>query len=455
MVSHQWRYLSQLSLVCYITTPSAPGIDTDLLRRVKEGLFCSNAQEKSTMASSISTHTTRKLSALLVLGILGVFGIYHVGSLRVRYRFEKGAVSSSRTPLNPGKMANWTERHATRRIENSKRMEELINLLPHFVASDEILSFHELEVQWTPILQDQGIVLFGDSTSRLLYNKLWCLMEGIFREENRERECSKAGKESLKATGQACTLTNSEKCIFQAALTNKSAPAIKLYYGAHYSLNPLPVKTRELIQPLARFVFFGMPCLHSLWSPGSREKYVYTEYPKWSRNFDDFYNSIEPLASLNGMDVLLGTPVTVCEEKFEAESELIRAYLAEERFGDDPNKAKHQIEYYNYGFKKSIKGALPHDYRGPIPVLRDFRANHSADNALFDQGGVLECTVTGLTALHQRHGVLNGNFVVADLQGATSNGCNGTDDGRHYILGVPLRRQLTLLLRAVQHAHSL
>jgi hypothetical protein len=41
---------------------------------------------------------------------------------------------------------------------------------------------------------------------------------------------------------------------------------------------------------------------------------------------------------------------------------------------------------------------------------------------------------------------------VLDMHGATEFGCDDTNDGRHYTRGLSLRRELTLLLRAMQDA---
>jgi hypothetical protein len=155
--------------------------------------------------------------------------------------------------------------------------------------------------------------------------------------------------------------------------------------------------------------------------------------------------------------MFVGTAVALCDSKLGVEKQLIDAYLR----GSD-TKNERLIDYYNRQ-KVDPSKLLALNHSGTFPVWKSFRANHSCDNSLFDETGALKCSATGLSVLEQHElftsaiGVdeQRNKITVLDMHGATVNACDNTPDGRHYSQGPPMRRQLTLLLKAIARQRRL
>ena len=232
-----------------------------------------------------------------------------------------------------------------------------------------------------------------------------------------------------------------KQCDLVATTLSNATMDLHLQFLEVWNINKVPP---QVFNPIGdnrdRFIFYMQPCLHSLWVPGGRENDISTEYPRWNTTFHDFYTSIEQANP--AYSFLLGTTVSVCDSKIW-ERPLVKMYLEGGSFVN--GEPRSVLDLYNYQGRAN----LPVNYSGPIRVIKPFRENHTCDNSLFDEGGVLKCTSVGLEVLGQ-HGLLKNPIVkIVDMHEATNFACPDTSDGRHYSRGA-LRRQLTLLLKAMQ-----
>lgn len=358
---------------------------------------------------------------------------------------------TSKPPADPTTIAptrvpppDWMKAHLQEKVNTDIELQDLEkNFSSSFIKLDDIdviLSYRELEEQFLPLLQGGGLIMVGDSTTRVLFVTLWCLMDGLFRygENDDERSCNKL-QEELK---QKCKDSNyGKECDSRATFTNATM-SIHLQNLNNYDLESTPKATLDAIRASPnRTIYFGLPCLHSLWSPGTRENAVHTDYAHWPDFFRKFYDSVEQAVTLQPL--LFGTTVTLCDAKLGSEKELIDAYLRGEEFVY--GTTTRLSDAYTHGAVN-----LPPKYSGPIPLFRAFRKNHSSDNALFDETGGSKCTSVGLQVLAQHNLSKRSTTRLLDIHGVTANGCDNTPDGRHYTTGLTVRRELMLLLKAME-----
>jgi hypothetical protein len=342
---------------------------------------------------------------------------------------------------------NWTDIHLQEKRNTQKDLVALRHEMEsRFISlkdNDEILTFQELEEEYRPLLQRRGLLIMGDSTSRILFGSLWCLIEGVFRSQGAQDKdvCG----ERLKSLKERCEapMASGEQCDLIATFTNETTP-LHLQFQRNWNIGKMSAGLlKTMSNNRNRFIFYMLPCLHALWMPGGREKDIHTEYPSWNGSFQEFFNSMEEADPAHGL--LVATSVTLCDRKLW-EKPLVDMYLEGKEFVN--GKPISILNLYKYQGRTT----LPANYSGPIPVLQSFRENHTCDNALFDEAGNLKCTAVGLEVLSQHHLMKNPAVKVLDMHGATEFGCDDTNDGRHYTRGLSLRRELTLLLRAMQDA---
>ena len=348
---------------------------------------------------------------------------------------------------------NWTRLHLAEREKTERNFQVLKSKLQSRFKSleqaDEILGYPELAKQFRPLLQQRGLLMMGDSTSRMLFGALWCVMDGIFPADGDNNLSACDGRqEALKKKCRASM--NSSECGLRASFSKESATFsnetanFHLSFQRHQDVGWLDDRVVEVMRDNRdRFIFFLLPCLHALWAPGGREKSVRSRYPSWNTSFHELYTSVEQANPAHSF--LLGTTVAVCDSKLW-ETPLIEMYLQGENFVN--GEPSHEFKLYNAQRNTSLHA----NYSGPVPVMSSFRENHTCDNSLSDEGGALKCSSVGLEVLLEHTLITNPAVRVVDMHGATEFGCNDTDDGRHYKRGLTLRRELTLLLRAMQSA---
>jgi hypothetical protein len=171
------------------------------------------------------------------------------------------------------------------------------------------------------------------------------------------------------------------------------------------------------------------------------EKYIDHLYPTCFPFFPDLFTSIEKANPVHSFFV--GTTTAICESKLWAKK-MVDMYLEGKEFVNGTPRPLATM------YRNQKTAPLAANYSGPIPVLTSSRKNHQCDNFLFDDAGGMNCVAVGLETLAQ-HSLFNNSAVkVLDIRGASEFGCNDTTDGVHYIRGLSLRRQLTLLLRGMQ-----
>jgi len=348
---------------------------------------------------------------------------------------------------------NWTDLHLQEKERTQKDLVELKRKMDsRFISlkeNDEILTFQELEDQYRPLLQGRGLLMMGDSTTRLLFGKLWCLIEGVFRtQEDEDQDQCSPRLHKLKSRCEA-SMSLGEQCQLTATFTNETTP-INLQFQNKWEIGKIVPELRKILSNNRdRFIFYMLPCLHALWMPGGRERTIHTEYPSWNGSFQEFFNSLEEADPAHTFFV--ATSVAMCESKLW-EMPLVEMYLQDKHFVN--GEPRDILKLYEYQGMTRRPVPLPANYSGPIPVLQSFRENHTCDNALFDEAGNLRCMAVGLDVLMQHSLMKNPAVKVLDMHGATAFGCDDTDDGRHYTRGLSLRRELTLLLRAMQSTPS-
>lgn len=356
---------------------------------------------------------------------------------------ERFSSSSTRRP-------DWHAAHAKDAHVAAKRLDELQTGAIALKNDDHVLSYDELEEQFTSLLQTRGLVMIGDSTVRVLYGAIWCLVEGMYKNHqsggnNEDRICV-ALQERLK---RKCKNAARADCDTKAAFTNTMNASLEYIPNNYLGRLQFPGLMQQVNFTENKIAYAGMPCLHSLWSPGGREQGVFHGlYPQWPQLFDTLYTQLGDAVVNNNNKLLLGTTVTSCDQKAGTEQELIQAYLADETLPlhNDKKKTKRLVDFYNVNLKP-VHRLSATNFSGPIPVIRPKHASHAMDASLFDEGGAAACSVVGLESLTSTTMAIATSVV--DMHGATANGCDDTSDGHHYTRGVTLRRQLTLLLKAI------
>ena len=340
---------------------------------------------------------------------------------------------------------NWTRLHLAEKQKTQRELHVLKRKLQsrftRLTKDDEILSYKQLARQFRPLLRKRGLLVVGDSSSRLIFVTLWCLMDGFFpSDEDRDGSVCHNRQKELKEKCQA--LTNLGRQCDHLATFSDGKSSLHLQFQRNWLIETIQHNIVEAIgSNRDRFILYMVPCLHSLWMPGGREVDIHNAYPNWTSNFNDFYSSLEE--SNPAHSLLLGTTVTVCDSKLW-ERPLVEMYLQGKNFIN--GEPRHEFNLYTYQGRANLSAK----YSGPVPVLKSFRENHTCDNSLFDEGGVLKCTAVGLEVLSQHSLLTNPTVKILDMHDATKDGCNDTLDGRHYLRGLTLRRQLTLLLKAMQ-----
>jgi hypothetical protein len=270
---------------------------------------------------------------------------------------------------------------------------------------------------------------------------LWCLMDGAFRSD--AYPVDDACQERLDELKQKCRIAGLQ-CDVQAMWSNETNP-IHLEFQNNFFIGEMEENIVDVIRKNRdRHIVFLMPCWHQLWLPGYFEMVTETKYPRCDSSFPDLYTSIEKANPLHSF--LLGTATSACDSKREMFTKMIDMYLEEKHFVD--GSPTWILPLYAI----SDTNPLPANYSGPISALTPSRKNHQCDKFLSDAVGNVNCVAVGVDALLQ-HSLLNNSAVkVLDMRGATEFGCNDTSDGVHYSRGLPLRRQLMILLRAMQSA---
>ena len=339
---------------------------------------------------------------------------------------------------------NWTLLHLAENEQAQPDLDVLrYKLQDRFTRlknDDEILTYEQLAQQFRPLLQERGLLMVGDSTARLLFVALWCVVDGFFPSDgiHSDSVCIQRQKE-LKEKCHTM-MENGEQCAPRAAFSNETTN-LYLEFQSTWRIKKLEdYVVKAMGNSSDRFIFCNLPCLHALWIPGGFEApSIDAEYPQWSTHLHNFFTSIEE--SNPSYSFLLGTPVTVCDSKLW-QKPLVEMYLQDENF---VNGSPHD----RFSLMRQ-KPTLPANYSGPVPVAKSGRKNHNCDNALFDEGGALRCTSVGLEVLSQHSLLNNPTVTIVDMHDATENGCDDANDGVHYIRGLTLQRQLTLLLKAMQ-----
>jgi hypothetical protein len=277
-------------------------------------------------------------------------------------------------------------------------------------------SYKELEKLMIPLLK-KGLILIGDSTTRVLYGFLHCLMEGVYRNEDVKIGESRCRDMQNQLKTKCKEMENRNACESIASFSNYGT---YLRYEPNYHLGAMGLlpKTKALIEESnGKFIFFGLPCLHDLWSPGGRERATRSQHPStWSMRFEALYESISHVIGSNVP--MIGTSVTLCDKKIGNELRMVHAYLSRE------NMTAELIDHYNMN-----GGKLLRNYTGPVPALTPFYSGHSADNATFSENGNAHCTKAALDALMRKSQFYP---YLIDIRGVTKKGCNNTPDGRHY-----------------------
>ena len=138
---------------------------------------------------------------------------------------------------------------------------------------------------------EPGLLMVGDSVTRNLFGFMECTVLGLD-----EHHCALKRKE-LKGAGCAATgeATGGQSC---------SALGGKLRYEQGADMNWF---TRHNVHQLisgarAKYVYIGLPALHSLWSPGQREKFQSHDAAEFQRG-DTLQGRLKSLLTLLGQSL--------------------------------------------------------------------------------------------------------------------------------------------------------
>ena len=398
----------------------------------------------------------------------------------------------------------WRQNHAKQLValdNNNKKIGKKNSNINGNSNNKGILEWDELADGFRKAIIENGLVLMGDSTVRILYGFIWCLVDGLAidgdvcierlvhlkatchgavigpeckqkaefsnfqgkdqnkspkmrnlatNNTNNNKQDNDKTKTTTKAKDQP-TKANSTKTKDQPTKA-KSTKTTLPNTNNEASLELLPFykigsshwpDVNKVFPPSSpkrnkkKIVVAGMPCLHALWSPGFREMDVKPNLDDLPRLLDSYYNYLET-AFPNQWVVSL--PVTLALDKLGAELDLIEWYLKGIPLDAGDAASKKLSDWYT--IKERSK--LPSDpYSGLIPVMTPNRQHHEADDTLFDDYGVKACTAVGLRNLPP-------GATVVDIQAATVGGSDDTDDGRHYHKGQTVRKELTLLLKTIR-----
>ena len=393
---------------------------------------------------------------------------------------------------------NWSGLHEALGEQSLNQMDSLLSALDAIREKDDqiLYSGTELRKAFQKILREEGLMLIGDSTMRVLYGNLICLMDGFFDDANKKtrRECRELQKD-LKERCQEEQQDGAD-CEKMAHFSNtdNSTEGLRLQFHPSSKLGEFTgnyqpgfgmremdsLMTKLKSESGSKNIYIGMPCLHSLWSPGSREKFTHPKSQKdWPRAWQALYADIAHLAdslevyssnsnenqkndTTSSHTIFVGVTTALCNGKLGNEKWLIDEYLLGSPLpipNDDESTTK-LISGWNHGLQENQK--IENDYTGPIPLLfENIHGNHSEDENLFDEAGGAFCSCYGLKqfldfSATKKNETITGNRtvspvrpVVVDMHSATVNGCDDTDDGRHYEYGKVFKRQLSLLLRAI------
>ena len=363
---------------------------------------------------------------------------------------------------------DWWALHQQLDQDASREVVELEAKLPRFLSissNDTIWSNRELYDKLLPILRDRGLILVGDSTTRVLYGFLWCLMDGLFFEEGYDTsesvlvgKCGELQKRLKEACGGGLEDSTKEEmayeCWNKAHFQNQTEP-LNLQFLNGYQLDALTNETKDGLAKDAisgRIVYLGLPCMHSLWAPGRFETVVKSNDTDWAERFNSLLDSLHQSLPSSNVTLLLGTPGSICNERLGPQTALIRAYLKGETIS--PETTPDLVRFYN-GPKRNGQDVFlfPENYTGTgVPLRTEFRANnHSHDFALFDDTGNLKCTAVCLKSfLERQQQQQQHQWTVLDIHNATANSCEFTNDGKHYNHGKPLLQQMSLILKGIE-----
>lgn len=343
---------------------------------------------------------------------------------------------------------NWTAIHLAEKEKTKQNLGVLYDKLKHrFIPLDpkeEILNYKQLEEEFRPLLQERGMLIMGDSTSRMLFVILWCLLEGEFRSDVEMVEDRCVGR--LVELQAKCSFSG-PPCNVLANFTNETSP-IHLQYVAQWVIEEMKGDVPDVYDVVRdnrdRFIFYLFPCLHQLWVPGAFEVHINTVYPACHPVPQYLFASFEKANITHSL--LFGTTTAVCDSKLWT-APMIDMYLEGRKFVNRTPEAIVKMYVHDYW------APLAANYCGTLPVITSSRQDHQCDNFLFDDAGGLNCMAVCLEALAQ-HSLFNNNAAVKvlDIRGASEFGCEDTHDGLHYRHGLALRRQLMVLLRGMQSA---
>jgi hypothetical protein len=266
------------------------------------------------------------------------------------------------------------------------------------------------------------------------------------------------GKACRKTQSQLKNLCNEQRaikwCEDKASFANENYTDLLLEYRDGYSLGPLSKKAYSTFNHIgskkhnsSRVVYLGMPCLHSLWSPGNRELSTHSRYSEWPEHFNIIFNqTMDTLGHAPRATFLLGSTNTVCDDNLGRTKRLVDVYLQEQPLSDvDEKERTSLLGWYNKGLDPSQQ--LHDNYTGLLIPYKDFRANHSAEDfATFDDNGASECTKIGMETF-LKNPLSSQNSYLLDMTSATANSCQYSPDGRHYKAPV-LLRQVALIIKA-------
>ena len=321
-------------------------------------------------------------------------------------------------------LIEWKQQNAGRIITLNEKEEQVPEL-------------DELANEFKALLPSWRLLFIGDSTARVLFVALWCLMEDI---EPGTAECRERQKEA-KAHCQNTTIDDDNACDGTALFRNGFDGTLEYAHRYHLSGTEsanLTARFPDIRTNTNRSIFVGMPCLHCLWSPGGRETDVTTTYPQWSEQFQAMYGELDTVLPPRRWSI--GTPVTMVDDQLGDDGTLIDWYLHGQWFNASDSESANLIRRYNYNTDDRF---VPNNYTGPIEPLVEGRADHAWDDALFDDTGGKACALHGLRAAPTDQWIV-------DIGQATADCPDDSRDGRHYAMGLALRRQLVLLLRMMK-----
>jgi hypothetical protein len=382
------------------------------------------------------------------------------------------------------------QQHAKESLQEMKALEQQLgdHFVPWISGVDDIqLDYHSLEQDTVAMLRrlhPNGLLLLGDSTTRQIYGFLWCLLEGKFRNITSEYEglsaCNRLQEQLKDQCSEREDNPGIDECQKRATFTNPDYADLRLEHRPHYDLQNYSGFAMEAVRDILNekrggggVIYTGLPCLHSLWSPGGREIFVRPRYQEWPLLFDQLYHQmLEAAAAADAADTtpnattttathtpttafLFGTSHTLCNARLGMEKQRIDMYLQGIPISSLPLEQQKQ-------FRDGYDRPLPcENYTGVFPPLMDFRANHTTngeDYNLYDDNGSMECSKIGMESFARVHSNVSvapsaAFTYILDMRSATMDGCNHTWDGTHYQPPIQMKKA-ALILKGIARARA-